>query len=345
MRENLKLGLILFLITSFAGLLLGVANDFTKEVIAQNSKLSSDDLKEILPNANKIEDYAFEKSEDSKVSEVYEAKKDSNTEGFVLKVSPKGFNGAIDMVVGISNEGEISGIKILSQAETPGLGARVEEKEFTDKFKGIGIKEEVKIVKSSPKNNTEIQGLTGATISSNAVLSGIKDALNFLKGNILGEEVVEVKELNLKKLNLHGEMKELTINLEEGINKVYLVSKDGREVGYAIEGSQVGMYKDNPITFGVGLSLEGIITGVQIINHKETAGLGDLIEQEEFLNEFIGISALDKTNIKENTEEIDMSVYGEVLNVDAITGATKSSMAIIKGVTNVLNFYNNNLGN
>ncbi|MGG5461696.1 RnfABCDGE type electron transport complex subunit G [Clostridium sp. B9] len=346
MRENLKLGLILCLITSFAGVFLGLANEFTKEVIAQNSKLSSDDLKELLPNANKIEDFTFEKSEDSSVSEVFEAKSNSNTEGYVIKVSPKGFNGAIDMVVGINNEGEIGGIKVLSQAETPGLGARIEETEFTDKFKNLTVNDEIKIVKSSPNNNTEIQGLTGATISSNAVLSGVNDALNFYKVNILGEEVVsKVKELDLIALNLEGEMKELTIELPDGITAVYIVSKDGKEVGYAIEGIEAGMYKDKPIKFGVGVSTGGIVTGVQIIEHKETTGLGDLIEGEEFLESFIGVSSLDKISIKENTEEVDMSVYGEILEVDSISGATKSSTAVIKGVTNVMNFYNNKLSN
>ncbi|MDU7069249.1 MAG: electron transporter RnfG, partial [Clostridium perfringens] len=62
-----------------------------------------------------------------------------------------------------------------------------------------------------------------------------------------------------------------------------------------------------------------------------------------FLNSFIGVSSLDKLSVKENTNEIDLSVYGEVVNVDSISGATKSSMAIIKGITNVINFYNNNL--
>ncbi|MDK0794644.1 hypothetical protein P5E48_15885, partial [Clostridium perfringens] len=41
------------------GVFLGFANEFTKEVIAQNSKLSADDLKEILPNANKLEYFTF----------------------------------------------------------------------------------------------------------------------------------------------------------------------------------------------------------------------------------------------------------------------------------------------
>ena len=70
MKENLKLGIILCLITSFAGVFLGFANEFTKEVIAQNAKLSADDLKEILPKANKLEDFTFEKNEDSTISVV-----------------------------------------------------------------------------------------------------------------------------------------------------------------------------------------------------------------------------------------------------------------------------------
>lgn len=343
MKENLKLGLILCLITSFAGIFLGFANEFTKEVIAQNSKLSAEDLKEILPSANKIEDFAFEKKEDSTISEVFEAKGDSGSEGYVIKVSPKGFNGAIDMVVAIDNEGGISGVKVLSQSETPGLGAKVEETVFTDKFKGVTIEDKIKIVKTAPSNDGEIQGITGATISSNAVLSGINDSINFYKENILGEDLSKEKTLNLASVNLEGSSKELAIELDEGIDKVHIVSNEEKEIGYVIEGSHEGMYKDKPVKFAVGISTSGIITGVQIIDHKETAGLGDLIEDENFLNSFIGVSSLDKHSIKENTAEIDLSSYGEVVNIDSISGATKSSMAIIKGVTNAINFYNNNL--
>ncbi|HII4429562.1 TPA: RnfABCDGE type electron transport complex subunit G [Clostridium perfringens] len=343
MKENLKLGIILCLITSFAGVFLGFANEFTKEVIAQNAKLSEDDLKEILPKANKLEDFAFEKNEDSTISEVFQAKNGSENEGYIIKVSPKGFNGPIDMVVAIDKNREISGVKVLSQAETPGLGAKVEESSFSEKFKGLTIEDNIKIVKTSPSSQGEIQGITGATISSNAVSSGINDAISFYKENVLGEDLSKEKILNLSKINLEGDITELTIELEEGIDKVSIVSNGEKEIGYAIEASEVGMYEEKPIKFALGISTGGIITGVQIIDHKETAGLGDLIEDENFLNSFIGVSSLDKLSVKENTNEIDLSVYGEVVNVDSISGATKSSMAIIKGITNVINFYNNNL--
>lgn len=339
MKENLKLGLILCLITSFSGGLLGVANEFTKEVIAQNAKLSPDDLKEILPAAKKIEDFSFEKKEESSIKEVFKAE----DKGHVIKVSPKGFNGPIDMVVAINNNKEISGVKVLAQAETPGLGAKVSEKDFYEKFKGLPIEEDIKIVKNSPSDKGEIQGITGATISSNAILSGINEAVNFYKENILGEDLSKEKVLDLSKINLDGEIQELSISLEEGIDKVYIVSKGGEDIGYAIEGNSIGMYEEKPIRFALGISSSGIVTGLQIIDHKETAGLGDLIEEESFLNSFVGLSVLDKLKVKENTQEIDLSAYGEVVDVDAISGATKSSMAVIKGVTNVINFYNSNL--
>lgn len=343
MKENLKLGIILCLITSFSGGLLGVANEFTKEVIAQNAKLSPEDLKEILPEANKLKDFTFEKSEESNIQEVFQASKNKEDKGHIIKVSPKGFNGPIDMVVAINKENEITGVKVLAQAETPGLGAKVSEKAFYEKFKGLAIDDDIKIVKNSASSKGEIQGITGATISSNALLSGVREAIDFYKENILGEDLSKEKVLDLSKINLEGEMKELTITLQEGIDKVYIISKDGSEIGYAIEGNAFGMYEEKPIKFALGISNNGIITGLQIIDHNETAGLGDLIEEESFLNSFVGISVSDKLEVKENTQEIDLSTYGEVINVDAISGATKSSMAVIKGVTNIINFYNSNL--
>ncbi len=308
MKENLKLGIILCLITSFAGVFLGFANEFTKEVIAQNAKLSADDLKEILPKANKLEDFAFEKNEDSTISEVFQAKNVSENEGYIIKVSPKGFNGPIDMVVAIDKNREISGVKVLSQAETPGLGAKVEESSFYEKFKGLTIEDNIKIVKTSPSSQGEIQGITGATISSNAVSSGINDAISFYKENVLGEDLSKEKTLNLSKINLEGDITELTIELEEGIDKVSIVSDGEKEIGYAIEASEVGMYEEKPIKFALGISTGGIITGVQIIDHKETAGLGDLIEDENFLSVNAYSKLLKENNLKYLDREINLNI-------------------------------------
>ncbi|MPQ44179.1 RnfABCDGE type electron transport complex subunit G [Clostridium tarantellae] len=188
MKENLKLGFKLFIITAVAGLFLGIANELTKDIIVENSKLKKEDLKYILPEAESIKDYGYVATEDSIVKEVFEAIGTDEIKGYVIKVAPKGFNGSLDMVVGIEKNGAVGGIKILSQSETPGLGAKIEEENFQDKFKGLSTKDGIRIVKTIPNNNNEIQCITGATISSNAVNTGVNEAINFYKKNILGKE-------------------------------------------------------------------------------------------------------------------------------------------------------------
>ena len=103
MKENFKLGGILLIITMIAGLLLGFANDLTREAIIENSKISKEDLNYIMPEAEKIQDSSIELDSEGNIKEIYEAVNGSDVIGYVLKVTSKGFHGAIDFVVGISN--------------------------------------------------------------------------------------------------------------------------------------------------------------------------------------------------------------------------------------------------
>lgn len=322
MKENLKLGFRLFIITAVAGLFLGMANEVTKETIAKNSMLDKSDLQYVIAESDGFEVINIDKkSEDDVVKEAFKALNGSETAGYVVKVSPKGYKGPIDMIVGIKNDGKLGGIKILSQGETPGLGARVEEEGFMDKFKGLDTKEDIKVVKTETTNSSEVQGVTGATISSNAVVTGVNEALKFYKENILGEEVKENNEPNIEALGLKGELQLKEVSLKDGVTKVLEVS----EGGYVICGEIDGIHAPNKINFAVGISKDGKVSGLQILSHKETPGLGDLIEKEDFTGQFKNLKASEK------------------VSVDTITGSTISSQAVIDGVTNVLKFYNENL--
>ena len=73
MKRNFKLGGILLLITMISGLLLGFANDLTKEAILENSKISKEDLNYIMPSAEKIQDSTIEIDSESAIKEIYEA--------------------------------------------------------------------------------------------------------------------------------------------------------------------------------------------------------------------------------------------------------------------------------
>ncbi|MGL4774591.1 MAG: RnfABCDGE type electron transport complex subunit G [Clostridium sp.] len=192
MKDNFKLGAILLVITSVAGLLLGFANDLTKEAIIENSKLNKDDLAYIMPEATAVQDSSLEINE--VVTEIYEAVNGSNQIGYVFKVTTKGFHGPVDVVVAISNEDKVTGIKILTHSETPGLGARIEEEGFLSKFKNLETKEDLTIVKTSPTKESEVEGISGASVSSKAVGTAVNDAVRYYKENVKGEELAPQEE-------------------------------------------------------------------------------------------------------------------------------------------------------
>lgn len=90
--------------------------------------------------------------------------------GKAFLVSPYGYAGNIDMLVGVGADGKIKGIKILRQRETPGLGAGIARQKFLKQFTGKSARDPLE-----PKK--DIDAITGATISSRAVCAGAKKAL------------------------------------------------------------------------------------------------------------------------------------------------------------------------
>ena len=98
--------------------------------------------------------------------------KDGNIIGYTVKVSPSGYGGEISMMVGVNADLTISGVKILSLSETPGLGAKAQDEAFLPQFKGKNEKMALK---------KDITAITGATITSTAVTLGVKEAIGLVK--------------------------------------------------------------------------------------------------------------------------------------------------------------------
>lgn len=195
MKSNIKLGAILLLITSIAGFLLGFANDLTRDAIIENSKVSKEDLKLILPVATSIKEAGVEASEE--VSEVYEAYNDGNEKvGYVFKLTTKGFHGPVDLVVAIDRNDKVSGMKVLAHSETPGLGAKITEEKFTSKITNLPTEEDIEIVKTAPTKDNQVEGISGASVSSKAVGTAINDVIRFYKENIKGENVAPKEEVD-----------------------------------------------------------------------------------------------------------------------------------------------------
>lgn len=165
-KEFLRLSGMLCVITLVAALLLAGVNSLTEERIAQASeKASKEAMQAIIPEATE-----FKSVSDT----VCEAKKGGDTIGYTVSVAPRGFGGEISMIVGISADGTVYGIEILENSETPGLGAKAAGADFKNQFKDKET--DLSVVKTPTDSASEVQAITGATITSRAVAEGVKMA-------------------------------------------------------------------------------------------------------------------------------------------------------------------------
>ena len=90
------------------------------------------------------------------------------------KAAPAGYGGPVEIVVGITPDGTVGGVRIVSQSETPGLGTEVTREAFTGQFEGRSDLESLKV----KQDGGSIDAVTGATISSRAVTRGVSDVLD-----------------------------------------------------------------------------------------------------------------------------------------------------------------------
>ena len=167
----LRLTLTLLVITSVVAALLAGVNQITAPIIAAaNEAKTQKAVNEVLPGGGKSIEFT---DASGLISEVYESET-----GYAIKVAPNGFGGAIEMMVGVSKDGNVLGISIIKHAETPSLGAVAADKgsngqSFRDSF--IGLSGEVKVSKEGGEADT----ISGATITSKAVADGVNIALNW----------------------------------------------------------------------------------------------------------------------------------------------------------------------
>jgi electron transport complex protein RnfG len=108
--------------------------------------------------------------------------KDNEPVGYAMTITGSGFSDKITLMVGVSEDLEsISGIEIVKQTDTPGLGAKIVEPEFKDKFKNLRTTPAIECTKNENPGPNEIQAITAATITSKAVVDIVNAHLDILK--------------------------------------------------------------------------------------------------------------------------------------------------------------------
>ena len=179
--EILRVGLILFAITAVSAFILAFVNSFTAPVIEENNKKAQEAaMKVVLPEGNSFEKVEFTPEENSIVSEMYSA----GDAGVVVMASPRGYGGEISMAIGIDSEYKVTGVEIISQSETAGLGANCTKDSFKEQF--IGKTGDIQVVKNGAKDNQN-DAISSATITSKAVTKGVNEAIATVKSMRGGE--------------------------------------------------------------------------------------------------------------------------------------------------------------
>lgn len=176
------LSAVLLAISLVVALLLALTNSVTKDKIHENTLKEQNEAKqEVLPEAALFDEVTFS-DETGLVKAVFEAKNaDGVAVGWCADVFPSGYGGELDIMVGILNDGTVSGIKVVSHSETAGLGAKAAESAFSSQFSGKKTDVPLSVIKNGTPKDNEIVAISGATITSTAVKNGVNAAIDTIK--------------------------------------------------------------------------------------------------------------------------------------------------------------------
>ena len=185
----IKLTVTLFVTCVIVAGLLGGVNAITKDKIAAiNWEKTVAAMKAVVadPDATTFSD-ALENTAEMEAAclaggatlqSVYEVQVDGAAAGYAIKIAASGSQGAIEMMVGVDGEGVVTGVSIVKNAETAGIGSKVMENEPT--AAGVGVLSQFEGKSPADGELTVGQGIdaiTGATVSSKGVTAGVNAAL------------------------------------------------------------------------------------------------------------------------------------------------------------------------
>ena len=161
-----------------AGGALALVNIQTRPLIEENRRIAEEEARAaVLPG---MAVYEEKNTGDFSYYVGYTDGAKTTVGGYIFQVAGVGYSSTIEAMVGIDKKGIITGVRVLSQQETPGLGARLEEIKygesepwFTGQYNGMSVTDEIKV----DKDGGSIDSITGATISSRALTNAVNKGL------------------------------------------------------------------------------------------------------------------------------------------------------------------------
>lgn len=167
-KENIFPALILVIICLVVTVALAGTYSVTNPVILQNQQKSADEArKEVLPKGDSFTEYDGKLVEG--VDNCYMA---DNKSGMAVTAGYKGFGGTVTVMIGVDADGKVTGVKVTEHSETPGLGTKAADTEYLKQYQGVS-----EAGAASIKDDSNVDAVTGATITSNAVYQSVGEAL------------------------------------------------------------------------------------------------------------------------------------------------------------------------
>lgn len=178
MGDTLKLAVRLMLCALAAALMLAIVNALTAGRIAENNREKMNAARSEIIGDYEFADAGADISSAEYITGVYLAMDGETCAGCVYELESRGYGGAIYLCVGVSAEGEVTGVSVSAHSETKGLGTDAGTR-FIDSFAGIP---------GMAGAAMDVDAMTGATISSNAVKRAVDEALSHYEANFSAGE-------------------------------------------------------------------------------------------------------------------------------------------------------------
>ncbi|SFM48683.1 RnfABCDGE type electron transport complex subunit G [Thermodesulforhabdus norvegica] len=184
MKDSIKTVIVLTLCAVLSGAVLAWFNKFTEARVIEN-KLAElrKSLSEVVPGMSSYEEVVKERD-----FALYRVLSDGDVVGYAVEAQGNGYQDKIRVLVGVSRDlKRIYGLRVLEQKETPGLGARIVEPDYLAGWSERDATNPIMLVKGkNPEKPNEVHAITGATITSKAVVdivnAGIARARTVVKG-------------------------------------------------------------------------------------------------------------------------------------------------------------------
>ena len=184
LKKALYLGGTLFAVTAVTGIILGFVEHYTSQAIKQvELAAKTEAFRNVMPIAQTFAPVNL--AADDYVIDVVSGSDSSGVVGWCMTVETKSYGGPLQFIAGIMKDGTVKGINILSHSDTPGLGARSTEPEFYGQFADKS-QLPLKVVKGEASAPDEIAAISGATITSTAVTTGVNAAVEYWSKNLKG---------------------------------------------------------------------------------------------------------------------------------------------------------------